>query len=129
MPGKILEIIGWALGVAGLILTGVLVFTDGPIAHQITTVFPFLVEDNGQRLLVTLTAFVCVTPGVALAWVGKRLAGPRAVSDRWIASLTARQAMTRGRMLAVLVCVLVAALAMVALISLLPEIRASGMFG
>jgi hypothetical protein len=129
MFGWTLEIAGWLLGLAGLVLAGVLVFTDGPIAHQITTLLPMLATDSGQRLTVTLTALVCTAPGVVLALIGARLAGPGSVSNRWIAALMARQAKTRGRMLAVLVCGLIAALAVGALLSLLPEMRAAGLFG
>lgn len=125
--GRMIEIAGWVLGIAGLMAAGVLVFADGPVAHQITILFPILAQENGQRLLVTLTALVCTLPGIALARIGARMAGPDAVSTRWIAALTARRAMTGGRWLAVSVCLLIAALAITAILSLLPDMRAAGL--
>ena len=108
--GRIVEIIGWLACVLGLAAAFWLVTKDGPIAAWVSDMWRALTGGEDLRLTATLTGAVCLLPGLALI-------------PRWTAALMAPRAPTSGRRLAVLLCLLIAGLAVAAIASLWSEVR------
>ena len=121
--GRIIEIIGWLACVLGLAAAFWLVTQNGPIAAWVSGLWRALTGVEDLRLTATLTGVVCLLPGLALIAVGSGMAGPAALTPRWTAALMAPRAPTSGRRLAVLLCLLIAGLAVAAIASLWSEVR------
>ncbi len=121
--GRIVEIIGWLACVLGLAAAFWLVTQNGPIAAWVSDMWRALTGVEDLRLTATLTGVVCLLPGLALIAAGSGMAGPASVTPRWTAALMAPRPSTSGRRLAVLLCLLIAGLAVVAIASLWSEVQ------
>lgn len=115
--------LGWAVALAGMIGGGVLAATDGPIAHQINLATIWLLGTADMRLTATLSGVICLLPGLILMQLGGKIGGAPSLTDQWISRLTQRRESSSRRRLAVLICGLIAVLALVAIASLWPELR------
>lgn len=121
--GRAIERLGWAVALAGLIGGGVLAATDGPIAHQINLATIWLLGTTDQSLTATLSGVICLLPGMILMQLGGKIGGAPSLTDQWISRLTQRRESSSSRRLAVLVCGLIAVLALAAIASFWPELR------
>ncbi len=121
--GRMIEITGWLACLLGLVAAFWLVVTEGPIATWILDLWRALTGVQDLRLPAILTGMVCVLPGLALIAAGSGIAGSAALTPRWAAALMAPRTLTSGRRLAVLLCLLIAGLAIAAFASLWAELR------
>lgn len=110
--GQGIEVLGAAACLGGLALAFLLALGDGPLVGL------------DRPLAATLLGVAFLLPGLALIGWGERIAGDRALSYAWALALMSPRRASPARRLAVLVCLLIAALCLVAMASLWPEIRA-----
>ena len=122
--GRIVEGAGFVACLGGLVAAFALTVSNGPIAAMFDRLFKAFAGTTDTTFTATMTGLICLLPGLALLGTGRRLAGAAALSPGAMSALMAPRRTTSGRMLAVLVCLLIAVLCLVAAVTLWPDVAA-----